>query len=54
LKADYHAWTGGFDPETDDDIAAYVATSMPFPIDPDEAREALRAWMLQGCAGGHR
>ena len=45
LKADFLEWTGGFEPETEEDIAAYVDTSMPFDLKPEEAREALRKWM---------
>jgi hypothetical protein len=45
LKSDFLEWTGGFEPETEDDIAAYVNTSMPLDLDPAEARDALREWM---------
>jgi hypothetical protein len=38
-------WTGGFEPETEEDITTYVETSMPFDLKPEEAREALREWM---------
>jgi hypothetical protein len=49
LKADFLEWTGGFEPETEDDIKVYVDTSMPFNLKPDEAREALREWMRLGA-----
>ena len=44
LKADFLEWTGGFEPESDEQVATYVATSMPFDLDPDEATEALQGW----------
>ena len=44
LKADFLEWTGGFEPETDGDIAAYVSASMPFDFDAAEATEVLRRW----------
>jgi hypothetical protein len=44
LKADFLKWTGGFDPETDEDVAIYINTSMPFDLDVAEATEALRRW----------
>jgi len=44
LKADFLGWTGGFKPETSDDIATYVAMSMPFNLDAAEATESLRQW----------
>lgn len=45
LKADFLQWTGGFEPETDKDIAAYISTSMPFDLDEDDTRRALEQWM---------
>ena len=44
LKADFLEWTGGFEPETDGDIATYVGASMPFDFDAAEAAEVLRRW----------
>jgi hypothetical protein len=45
LKQDYLEWTGGFSPETEEDIRTYVESSMPFDLDHNEATEALRLWM---------
>jgi hypothetical protein len=47
LKADFLAWTGGFEPESEDDISSYIETSMPFTLDAVEAAEVLRAWMRE-------
>jgi len=47
LKADFLEWTGGFEPESEEDISTYVDASMPFAIDATEAIEALRAWMRE-------
>ena len=45
LKADFLDWTGGFEPETEAEIAAYVGTSMPFQLNPNDARTSLLEWM---------
>jgi len=45
LKADFLEWTGGFEPETDRDIATYISTSMPFDFDAAEATEVLQRWL---------
>lgn len=45
LRADFLEWTGGFEPETDEQIATYIDGSMAADVDPSEAREALREWM---------
>ncbi|MDB5358172.1 MAG: hypothetical protein JWN24_4625 [Phycisphaerales bacterium] len=45
LKADFLEWSGGFEPETDEDIDVYVAASMPFHIVDEDARISLRQWM---------
>ena len=45
LRADFLEWTGGFEPETDEQIATYLEGSMAVDIDPGEARDALRGWM---------
>jgi hypothetical protein len=50
LKADFLEWTGGFNPETDEDIEVYIETSMPLDIDDDEARDILRNWMCEAEA----
>ena len=47
LKADFLQWTGGFEPETVEDITTYIDTSMPFDLASDEAAKALREWMRQ-------
>jgi hypothetical protein len=49
LKADFLEWTGGFEPETEDDIAVYVETAMAFDSNPLEVREALREWMREAA-----
>jgi hypothetical protein len=47
LKADYLEWTGGFEPEADNDVETYIASSMPSDMDDDEVRKALTEWMHQ-------
>jgi hypothetical protein len=45
FRADFLQWTGGFEPETEDDIAVYVGTSVPLDLNPEEARDVLRECM---------
>lgn len=49
LKADFLRWTGGFEPETEDDITTYIEASMPFVLSGDDARIALREWMREAA-----
>lgn len=50
LKADYLEWTGGFPPESVEDVEAYIATSMPFDIDPTEATKSLIGWLRESSS----
>jgi len=52
LTADFLEWTGGFAPETNEDIETYIATSMPSGISDGDARSALRQWMEDTKATG--
>ena len=45
FKADFLEWTGGFEPETEEDITTYVDTSMPFDLNAEDVRTALLEWM---------
>lgn len=48
LKADFLEWTGGFTPETDEQIATYIRSSMPLDIDDADAAQILQQWMREG------
>jgi hypothetical protein len=50
LKADYLEWTGGFEPEVEEDIETYVEAAMAVDLDVGEVREALRRWMREALA----
>ena len=45
LKDDYLQWTGGFTPDTDNEISVYLESARPADTDPGEARSILRRWM---------
>ena len=54
LKADFLQWTGGFEPESDEDIATYTTVSMPYDFDEVEAGQALRHWMRDADSSSSR
>lgn len=45
LKADFLEWTGGFEPESEEECLNYIQTSMPFNLAVEEAADALRRWV---------
>jgi hypothetical protein len=45
LKDDFLSWTGGFEPESSEQITAYAAYSMPYDLKENEAIKALLDWM---------
>jgi hypothetical protein len=47
IKLDFLAWTGGFPPDSEEQIFAYVETSRPNETDYQEVRQLLRAWMYE-------
>src|SRR5262245_57917169 len=49
LQKDFLSWTGGFPPETEEQIAIYADFSMPQQFDENEGRSFLREWI---CAEG--
>lgn len=51
VKQDFLSWTGGFPPDSEEQIFAYVETSRPNEADYEEARQLLRAWMYKGEDG---
>ncbi|MGD0461366.1 MAG: hypothetical protein ABSB74_02650 [Tepidisphaeraceae bacterium] len=54
LKSDFLEWSGGFEPECQDDIETYIASSMSADLDEGEAREALTHWMRDAQSAGAR
>jgi len=46
LKADFIEWSGGFEPESEEDIKTYIEFSMSSDLDEGEVAGALRQWML--------
>ena len=45
LKRDFLAWSGGFEPDSRDQITVYVDYARPADLDPDEVTDALVDWM---------
>lgn len=44
LRIDFLAWTGGFPPESREQITAYILTAMPYDIEDEGARMVLASW----------
>ena len=45
IQADFRAWSGGFPPESEQQIYVYVDVAAPGDTDGQEVRDVLRAWM---------
>ena len=45
LKADFLAWSGGFEPDGDFEIEVYVLYARSSAVNEDECRDALRTWL---------
>lgn len=45
LKADYLTWSGGFEPETPEDVSTYADATMDVNLNRDDAVAALTEWM---------
>ena len=45
LEQDFLAWSGGFPPDSEQQIYVYLETALPYQADEQEARDALRNWM---------
>ncbi len=52
IKQDFLAWSGGFPPESDDQIYVYIETAKRPEIDDEELRALLQTWMNgDDCCG---
>ena len=47
IREDFLTWSGGFPPESDDQIYVYVDAAAPKDSDENEVRKMLRDWMHQ-------
>lgn len=45
IKEDFGSWSGGFPPESPDQITVYVDYALDLGIDPNDARRMLLDWM---------
>jgi hypothetical protein len=45
IREDFETWSGGFPPESDEQITVYIDYASSKDWDDDEVRELLRAWM---------
>lgn len=50
LKSHFQEWSGGFPPESPDQVTVYVDYARDSDLDPDETREVLLGWMEQDAA----
>jgi hypothetical protein len=46
LKEDFLEWSGGFPPESNDQITVYVDYARTLDLLEEDTREVLRQWML--------
>jgi hypothetical protein len=47
LRADFASWSGGFEPESEQQIDEYIEGSLGVDLDADEARMDLMLWMQE-------
>jgi hypothetical protein len=47
IKRDFEEWSGGFPPESPEQIQVYVDAARPGDTDEDAVRSILRTWMNQ-------
>ncbi len=47
LKKDFAEWSGGFPPDSLEQITVYIDYTLPVGTNPDEARQSLIGWMDQ-------
>jgi len=45
IEQDFLEWSGGFPPDSEEQIFVYVETSSPIDTDSQEVSELLRTWM---------
>lgn len=45
IKEDFEVWSGGFPPESEYQIWAYIETALPNENDDEDIRRILREWM---------
>lgn len=50
LKQDFADWSGGFPPDSTEQITVYIDYSLSAQIDPEEARQVLVEWMQHEAA----
>ncbi len=45
IMEDFLVWSGGFPPESDQQIFVYAHAASPVDADPEDVRAVLRDWM---------
>jgi hypothetical protein len=50
IKADFAEWSGGFPPESPEQVTVYIDYACPNTADSTLIREILLAWMQQEAA----
>jgi hypothetical protein len=48
LKADFLIWSGGFPPDSPEQVTVYMDYAISVDVDPDFARQTLLDWMERG------
>lgn len=49
IRRDYQAWSGGFPPETQDQIFLYLEYAASTDAPQEKVREILYEWVVQGA-----
>ena len=47
IKTDFETWSGGFSPDSEEQIFVYVETARPSDSDEAAVLEILRTWMSE-------
>jgi hypothetical protein len=45
LQEDFIQWSGGYPPESDEQITVYIDYAQPADLDSEKVRQFLRKWM---------
>jgi hypothetical protein len=47
LKEDFLRWTGGFEPDSPEEIYCYIDASLAVGVNPEDARAVLMKWLSE-------
>jgi hypothetical protein len=53
VREDFLVWSGGFPPESDEQIWVYVEAARPADTDPEQVTRLLKDWMAEEASFEH-